>query len=430
MAEMKDSGIEWIGKIPEEWSNIKLKSFYDFEKGKNAQLYTAEYIGKHEGQYPVFSGQTENNGVMGFIDTYDYELNECLFTTTVGAKVMTPKLLKGKFSLSQNCLIMKPKKECNNHFFFYCLISLFDYEKGAIPSYMQPSLRIDDLKKYGFYIPDLENQNRIADFLDKKCAEIDTLHSDIEKQIHILEEYKKSIITEAVTKGLDPDVEMKDSGIEWIGKIPKHWKTNKIKYLFASGKGLSITKENLIDEGLPVISYGQIHAKANNGVDINKDLLRFVSYEYQKRNPNCEVKKYDFIFADTSEDYEGCGNCVYKRDDSVLFAGYHSIILHAINQKDNRYLAYLFLTDLWRKQLRETASGVKVFSVTQKNLINSSIILPPEDEQNKIANILDKKCYEIIKAINDKQQQLETLEQYKKSLIYEYVTGKKEVSNE
>ena len=126
MAEMKDSGIEWIGKIPEEWSNIKLKSFYDFEKGKNAQLYTAEYIGKHEGQYPVFSGQTENNGVMGFIDTYDYELNECLFTTTVGAKVMTPKLLKGKFSLSQNCLIMKPKKECNNHFFFYCLISLFD----------------------------------------------------------------------------------------------------------------------------------------------------------------------------------------------------------------------------------------------------------------------------------------------------------------
>ena len=101
--------------------------------------------------------------------------------------------------------------------------------------------------------------------------------------------------------------------------------------------------------------------------------------------------------------------------------------LHTINQKDNRYLAYLFLTDLWRKQLRETASGVKVFSVTQKKLINSSIILPPEDEQNEIANILDKKCSEIIKAINDKKEQLETLEQYKKSVIYEYVTGKKEV---
>lgn len=251
MAEMKDSGIEWIGKIPEEWSNIKIKSFYDFEKGKNAQLYTAEYIGKHEGQYPVFSGQTENNGVMGFIDTYDYELNECLFTTTVGAKVMTPKLLKGKFSLSQNCLIMKPKKECNNHFFFYCLISLFDYEKGAIPSYMQPSLRIDDLKKYGFYIPDLENQNRIADFLDKKCAEIDTLHSDIEKQIHILGEYKKSIITEVVTRGLDPDVEMKDSGSVYWKDIPANWKLSDIKYLF------EIVKRIAGKEGYDILSVTQ-----------------------------------------------------------------------------------------------------------------------------------------------------------------------------
>lgn len=104
--------------------------------------------------------------------------------------------------------------------------------------------------------------------------------------------------------------------------------------------------------------------------------------------------------------------------------------MRAINQKDNRYLAYLFLTDLWRKQIRETASGVKVFSVTQKNLINSSIILPPEDEQNEIANYLDVKCNKIDSIIVDKKKQLETLEQYKKSLIYEYVTGKKEVLND
>ena len=254
-----------------------------------------------------------------------------------------------------------------------------------------------------------------------------SLHNDIEKQIDILEKYKKVIITEAVTKGFNSNVEMKNSGVEWIKEIPKNWKVNKIKYLFTSGKGLSITKENLIDDGLPVISYGQIHAKNNNSVDINKDLLRFVSYGYQKYNFNCNVKKNDFIFADTSEDKDGCGNFVYKRDDSLLFAGYHSIILHSKIQQDNRYLAYLFLTDLWRKQLRETASGVKVFSITQKNLINSSIILPPSDEQIEIANVLDKKCYEIIKAINEKREQLIILDNYKKSLIYEYVTGKKEV---
>ena len=276
-------------------------------------------------------------------------------------------------------------------------------------------------------VPPIEEQHKIAEFLDKKCSTIDNLYLKIEQQIEILENYKKSIITEAVTKGLDSNVEMKDSGIEWIKKIPKNWEVNKIKYLFTSGKGLSITKENLVDDGLPVISYGQIHAKNNNSVDINKDLIRFVSYDYQKYNFNCNVKKNDFIFADTSEDKDGCGNFVYKRDDSLLFAGYHSIILHSKIQQDNRYLAYLFLTDLWRKQLRETASGVKVFSITQKNLINSSIILPPLDEQIEIANVLDKKCYEIIKAINEKREQLIILDNYKKSLIYEYVTGKKEV---
>ena len=146
MREMKDSGIEWIGEIPANWKYIKLKTYYAFEKGKNAQLYTEKYIGEHEGIYPVYSGQTENNGVMGRINTYNYSLDECLFSTTVGAKVMTPKILSGKFSLSQNCLIMKQIKECDNHYFYYYLFPLFDYEKKSIPSYMQPSLRVEDLK--------------------------------------------------------------------------------------------------------------------------------------------------------------------------------------------------------------------------------------------------------------------------------------------
>ena len=222
-------------------------------------------------------------------------------------------------------------------------------------------------------------------------------------------------------------MEMKDSGVEWIGEIPKAWGISRVKYLFKNGKGLSITKENLIDNGLPVISYGQIHSKRNNGVSINKELLRFVDFRYQKYYPKCQVYKNDFIFADTSEDYEGCGNCVYKRDDSILFAGYHSIILHSVLQQDNRYFAYLFKTDCWRQQLRKVAFGVKVFSITQKILINSSIIIPSYEEQQQIANYLDSKCEEIDLSIAEKKQQLEFLEQYKKSLIYEYVTGKKEV---
>ncbi len=216
---------------------------------------------------------------------------------------------------------------------------------------------------------------------------------------------------------------MKNSGIEWINEIPESWKVNRIKNIFTSGKGLSITKENLIDNGLAIVSYGQIHSKTNTGVTIEDDLFRFVDFKYQKYYSQCQVYQYDFIFADTSEDSDGCGNCVYKRDNSILFAGYHSIILHSIIPQDNRYLAYLFKTDCWRKQIREVASGVKVFSITQKALINSSVTVPPFEEQQKIANYLDKKCAEIDSLSSDIQSQISVLEDYKKSVITEAVTN-------
>lgn len=283
------------------------------------------------------------------------------------------------------------------------------------------------MKKISIPSPSLDEQHKIADFLDQKCSEIDALTADIQTQIETLEEYKKSVITEAVTKGLDPNVEMQDSGVEWIGKIPADWNVTKIKYLFSSGKGLSITKADLEDNGLPVISYGQIHSKENTNTDIKDCLIRFVDNKYEVFK-QCKVNQYDFVFADTSEDYDGCGNCCYKRDNSTLYAGYHSIVLHSFKERDNRFLAYLFKTDSWRKQLRETASGVKVFSITQKKLINTAVILPPENQRIIIANFLDQKCSEIDQTISEKQQQIETLAEYKKSLIYEYVTGKKEVA--
>ena len=216
--------------------------------------------------------------------------------------------------------------------------------------------------------------------------------------------------------------EMKDSGIEWIAHIPLNWTTDRMKYLFTNGKGLSITKENLIETGLPVISYGQIHSKSNSGTDIKDELLRFVDFQYQTNYPQCEVFQYDFVFADTSEDYDGCGNCVYKRDSSLLFGGYHAIILHSLVKRDNRYFAYLFKTDSWRKQLREVASGVKLFSITQKVLMNSSVIVPPEDEQKAISDYLDLRCTELDTIISDIQSQIEALEEYKRSVITEAVT--------
>lgn len=215
--------------------------------------------------------------------------------------------------------------------------------------------------------------------------------------------------------------EMKDSGLKWIGQIPNGWEENRIKYLFKTAKGLSVTKDNLIEDGLPVISYGQIHSKINTGVTVADELRRFVSYDYRKY-VSSKLEKFDFAFADTSEDYEGCGNCVYKRTDDELYGGYHVVILHSIKKEDNRYFAYLFQTDAWREQIRTKASGVKVFSVTQKIINEASVIIPPVEMQARISNFLDAKCAEIDALTADIQTQIDTLEQYKRSIITEAVT--------
>ena len=198
-SELRDSGIEWMGDVPKDWKLVPLKYLYSFEKGKNAALYTQEYIGENAGEYPVYSGQTANEGIMGTINSYDYDIQECLFTTTVGAKVMTPKILRGKFNLSQNCLIMNQIRECSNRFIYYMLFPLFAYEKSLIPSYMQPSLRIEDLKRYKFYIPEIAEQEEIADYLDLKISTIDELIKEKQALVEDLTIYKKALIFEAAT---------------------------------------------------------------------------------------------------------------------------------------------------------------------------------------------------------------------------------------
>ena len=292
---------------------------------------------------------------------------------------------------------------------------------------VRQGLNYSEFSKLLVLEPPLIEQERVSAFLDEKCAQIDDLINVFNNQIKGLSEYKKSIIYETVTKGLSKKAKTKSSNLNWIEQIPDDWGVDRIKYRFNNSKGLPITKDDLIDSGLPVISYGQIHSKLNSGVDISDDLLRFVDDRFRSLYPNCEIKKYDFVFADTSEDYDGCGNCVYKRDDRITYAGYHSIILHSKYQNDNRYFAYLFKTDCWRKQLRENASGVKVYSISQKSLLNASIIVPPYEEQIKISDYLDDKCTSIDNCIISKNRMIDLLKEYKKTMIFEYVTGKKEV---
>lgn len=436
MREMKDSGISWINEIPGNWNVEPIKYCYrlvagatpestnvDFWDGDIKWITPADFKTKD-----VFvTGGSRNLTIEGYksCSTSMLPIGSIVFSKR--APIGTVAITADKLCTNQGCLgLVEMSSRVLNKFYFY-VISIY----GEVFNLYGSGTTFKEISANTFAnirlpMPPIQEQKRIANFLDAKCTEIDALAADIQTQIETLEQYKRSIISETVIKGLNPDVEMKDSGIEWIKKIPKEWGVNRIKYLFKSTKGLSITKENLIEEGLPVISYGQIHSKMNTGVTVDDDLCRFVSYDYSKYKSS-KIEKFDFAFADTSEDYDGCGNCVYKRTDGELYGGYHVVILKSVNKKDNRYFAYLFQTDAWRAQIRTKVSGVKVYSITQKIINEASVIIPPVQEQEAISNFLDTKCSEINEIIMKRKEQLEVLNEYKKSLIYEYVTGKKEV---
>lgn len=216
--------------------------------------------------------------------------------------------------------------------------------------------------------------------------------------------------------------EMKDSGIEWIGEIPREWEIRNIKYLFSVGKGLNITKENLKEQGVAVISYGQIHSKLNPFYKISDDLIRFVDESYLKTGNLSLVNQGDFIFADTSEDVQGCGNFVYVDKQQRLFAGYHTIILCSLAQKDNKYFAFLFMSDCWRRQIRECVNGVKLFSISQKLLKKTNILIPPEKERIRIASYMEEKCATIDNILEKIRLSIEEYKKLKQAVITKAVT--------
>ena len=215
--------------------------------------------------------------------------------------------------------------------------------------------------------------------------------------------------------------EMKDSGIEWIGEIPKEWEIRNIRNLFSFGKGLNITKENLKEHGVAVISYGQIHSKLNPFYKISDDLIRFVDESYLKTSNLSLVNQGDFIFADTSEDIQGCGNFIYVDGQQTMFAGYHTIILRSLAPKDNKFFAFLFMSDCWRKQIRECVNGVKLFSISQKLIKKTSILIPPEDEKVRIVNYLEEHSATIDNVLEKIRASIEEYKKLKQAVIAQAV---------
>lgn len=435
MAEMKDSEIEWIGEIPTDWDTKAIR-FLILEHFSGAW-------GNDE------KTDSDNNRICMRIADFDYfrmqfkenaEYTIRNYTNTeianktlrygdllieksgggekapVGRTVVYRLNNKALFANFMDCIRLK-ENEYNYEFAKYVFYSL--YNNGITNLYYNKTTGIQNLSMQKYLrevklpFPTLIEQGKIADFLDKKCAEIDALHTDIEKQIETLEEYKKSIITEAVTKGLDPDVEMKDSGSVYWKDIPANWKLSDIKYLF------EIVKRIAGKEGYDILSVTQKGLKIKD-ISRNEGQIAESYANYQFVYPTDFVMNHmDLLtgwvdcskyFGVTSPDYR-----VFRLKDKRNSLNYYKYIMQCC------YMDRIFYS------LGQGVSNLGRWRLQTESFNNFQIPVPPAKEQEQIAKYLDEKCIEIENIILDKQQQLETLEQYKKSLIYEYVTGKKEV---
>jgi len=216
----------------------------------------------------------------------------------------------------------------------------------------------------------------------------------------------------------------KPTGIAWLPEVPEEWEMRPFKSLYGFGKGLPITKENLVAEGVPVVSYGQIHSKDNDGTTLSDSLLRFVDESYVETNPQCLLQAGDMAIADTSEDLEGCGNAVVMDRSERVFAGYHTIIGRIKESNNAPFLAYEFRCDAWRSQIRFAVHGVKLYSITKQILSGTRFVLPPLPTQRTIVAFLDEKCGKVDRLVAAKEKEVALLKELKQSMIAEAVTGK------
>ena len=427
----KDSGVQWLGEIPSHWEIKPGRTIFSENKMKNTALAEEVVLSLSYGK--IIEKQNKNDGLVpeeyssyqiiepGFIIVRCTDLQNDHVSLRTAISELHGIITSAYLALIPNNSI------CPKYFHYFFrnwdnTKELYRYGSG-----LRQSLSWNDFKYLLCVLPPLSEQSAIAAYLDEQTARIDTAIAQQQKMIDLLNERKQIIINRAVTKGLNPNAKMKDSGVEWIGEVPEHWEVNKFRNLFKTRTGITFTKAQLEEDGEPVISYGQIHSKDNWGASVNPSLIRHIPASLTKGKEGALAYKGDFLFADTSEDFEGCGNCVCIDTSEPIYAGYHTILAKRDNDQHEQYLAYLFASSKWRGQLRSMVNGVKVYSVTQSLLRAVIVLLPPKNEQIKISEYITKRVVLIDTAIKRYAKRIKLLQERKQIIINEVVTGKVKV---
>lgn len=366
-----------------------------------------------EGGYPVIG----SGGEFARASKFSY----CGKSVLLGRKgtVDKPLFVDGAFWCVDTMFYTKIKDFVYEKYLYYCALCFpFDY---YVTSTALPSMTQRDLGSQEIAVPPKKEQKAIADFIDKECAQIDSIAADLEKQIALLQQYKKSLITETVTKGLDKSVPMKDSGVEWTSKIPCHWEIKRFKYLCEYITDGSHFSPEMTDEGYPYITAADV-----KGVGLDYDAAKKISQQdfISLQKAGCQPRKGDVLLVKDGATTGRIGMVTSEKPCVVLSS---VAILRAPDNMDARYLRYLMESDFVQAQIQASMAGSAMPRTVLSKIINYWGIICPKEEQKEICDFLDRKCGYIETVIETKQVQQSTIQQHKKSLIYEYVTGKKRV---
>ena len=421
MREMKPSGVEWIGDIPEDWGVVTIGSLF---KVRNEKVNDTDYpplsVTKG-GIVPQMENvaKTDANDNRKQVLTNDFVIN----SRSDRKQSCGVSPLDGSVSLINIVLYPNKGAPVNPALLNYLMKNaafaeeFYRWGHGIVADLW--TTRWQEMKNIFLPLPSRPEQEAIVAFLDRKCGQVDALVKNVQAQIEQLKAYKQSLISETVTKGLNPNAPMKDSGVEWIGKIPQGWEVRKLKYIANSfTKGAGITKEQIASNGdTPCVRYGEIYTKYN---------FTFSACETRTNRGilgSCQFFSHgDVLFTCTGELVEEIGKSIaYLGYEECLAGGDIVIMKHSQNPK---FLGFSLASLYAQEQKSRGQAKLKVVHTSASALGNIYVVLPPLAEQEAIADFLDRKCAQIDRLIAVKQAKIEQLEAYKKSLIYEVVTGK------
>ncbi|EGK7522641.1 restriction endonuclease subunit S [Campylobacter lari] len=414
MKNFKDSGIEWLGEIPEHWEVSKFKYFYRSNMGETILAQDLKDDG-----IPIYSA-TEDDKFFGRIKNAINILNINDFVIPArGNSIGAVKIVKEKSTCTQTTIFSKQFKEMNPYYVYYFLLGyrkfLFEFTQTAIPQ-----ITISQVNDNPILYPPLKEQEQIANFLDKKCEQIKNFIEKKEKLINLLKEQKQALINETITKGLDKNVNFKDSGIEWLGEIPQHWEIRKLKYLGNFQNGISINSE-AFGAGYPFVSYGDVY----NNISIPSNVKGLINSTIIDRKIY-SVKKGDIFFTRTSEtiDEIGISSVCLKTIENAVFAGF--LIRFRADKKvlDSNFAKFHFRRNLNQYFFAKENGLVTRASLGQELLGKLPVIIPPLKEQEQIAYFLDEKCKKIDLLIEKTEKQIKLIKEYKTTLINQAVCGR------